>query len=148
LMGRIYRLATPYRWYLIAAILLTFGYAFTGPLVPKLIGDTLNNEVQNGDKSGLIHMSLLILGLYFFNTLMLLLRTWFSAFLAQNVVLDLRNRVYRYITRLKLKYIDKTPVGTLITRNVSDIQTISDFFTDGAVTISGDILMIVVIIYQ
>src|SRR5690606_15692484 len=74
--------------------------------------------------------------------------TWFSAFLAQNVVLDLRNRVYRYITRLKLKYIDKTPVGTLITRNVSDIQTISDFFTDGAVTISGDILMIVVIIYQ
>lgn len=148
LMMRIYRLASPYRSYLVLSFILTIGYAYTGPLVPKLVADALNNEVANGEWSGLNYMVMLILGVYLLNTLMLFARTWFSSLLAQNVVLDLRNRVYSYITRLKLKYIDKTPVGTLITRTVSDIQTISDFFTDGAITISGDILMIIVIIYQ
>jgi len=148
LMLRIYKLATPYRGYLIASVILTFGYAYTGPLVPELIADVLNVQVMKGDAAGLTNAVLLILGVSLLNTLMLLARTWFSAFLAQNVVFDLRNRVYKYITRLKLRYIDKTPVGTLITRNVSDIQTISDFFTDGAVTISGDILMIGVIVYN
>lgn len=147
LMMRIYKLATPYRGYLIAAIVLTLAYAVTGPMIPDLIGKTLNKEVQNRDVTGLVNMSLLILGLYLLNTLMLLLRTWFSAFLAQNVVLDLRNTVYRYITRMKMKHVDRTPVGTFITRNVSDIQNVSDFFTEGAVTISGDILMIGVIIF-
>jgi len=148
LMLRIYKLASPYRGYLIASVILTFGYAYTGPLIPKLISEALNNEVIGGDAEGLTSVILIIFGVYLLNTLMLLARTWFSAFLAQNVVFDLRNRVYKYITRLKLRYIDKTPVGTLITRNVSDIQTISDFFTDGAVTISGDILMIGVIVYN
>lgn len=148
LMLRIYKLASPYRGYLVASVLLTIGYAYTGPAIPEMIGDTLNEQVMNRDLSGLTYMIMLILGLSLLNTLMLLARTWFSSVLAQNVVFDLRNRVYKYITRLKLKKVDKTPVGTLITRNVTDIQTISDFFTDGAVTISGDILMIVVIIYK
>lgn len=148
LMVRIYKLAAPYRGYLYASVLLTIGYAYTGPLIPEMIGEALNEKVMKNDLSGLTYMVMLILGLSLLNTLMLLARTWFSAFLAQNVVFDLRNRVYKFITRLKLKKVDKTPVGTLITRNVSDIQTISDFFTDGAVTISGDILMIVVIIYK
>ncbi|MBI1222053.1 MAG: ATP-binding cassette domain-containing protein [Bacteroidetes bacterium] len=148
LMLRIYKLASPYRGYLIASVILTLGYAYTGPLVPELIKNALNNDVMTGDKSGLTKAVLMVFSVSLLNTLMMLSRSWFSAFLAQNVVYDLRNKVYKYITRLKLKYIDKTPVGTLITRNVSDIQTISDFFTDGAVTISGDILMILVIVYN
>lgn len=148
LMLRIYKLASPYRGYLIASVILTLGYAYTGPLVPELIKDALNNEVMSGNESGLTKAVFTIFAVSLLNTLMMLSRSWFSAFLAQNVVYDLRNKVYKYITRLKLKYLDKTPVGTLITRNVSDIQTISDFFTDGAVTISGDILMIGVIVYN
>ncbi len=145
LMMRIYRLASPYKTYLYLAIFLTLAYAVTGPVIPELIKRAIDTDIQNKDMEGLIRTSALIFGLYLLNTLMMLLRTWFSAILAQNVVFDLRNRVYRYITRLKLKYIDRTPVGTYITRNVSDIQTVSDFFTEGAVTISGDILMISVI---
>lgn len=148
LLMRIYRLGKPYKGYLIAAIILTIAYAFTGPLIVELIQKTIDNEIRTKDATGLVQMISLILGLYILNTLLLLTRTWFAAFLAQNVIRDLRNRVYRYITRLKLKYIDKTPVGTLITRNVSDLQTISDFFTDGAITISGDILMIVAIVFN
>ncbi|MDX5320777.1 MAG: ABC transporter ATP-binding protein/permease [Bacteroidota bacterium] len=148
LMMRIYRLAAPYRSYLLASVILTIGYAYTGPLIPELIAKTLNTDIVNGDAAGLSKAILLIFSIYLLNTVMLLSRTWFSAFLAQSVVYDLRNRVYQYITRLRLKVLDRTPVGTLITRNVSDIQTISDFFTDGAVTISGDILMISVIVYK
>jgi len=110
LMFRIYKLASPYRGYLIFSFLLTVGYAYTGPLIPAMVAKALNSEVMSGDLSGLNTMVAMILGVYLLNTLMLFARTWFSSLLAQNVVYDLRNRVYTYITRLKLKYIDKTPV--------------------------------------
>ncbi len=148
LVMRIYRLGKPYKSYLWTSVLLTLGYSYTGPLIPTLIQRIIDQDVRMGDADGLVKGIALVLAIYLLNTAMLLSRTWFSAFLAQNVIRDLRNRVYRYITRLKLRILDRTPVGTLITRNISDLQTISEFFTDGAITISGDILMIFFIIYR
>lgn len=148
IIWRVYQLAAPYKGYMAVSIILTLGYAYTAPLIPHLIQQAVDLKVAKGDLPGLIEMSAWIFGLYLLNTLMMLLRTWFTGILAQNVVRDLRNRVFNYISKLKLKYIDKTPVGTLITRNVSDIQTLSDFFTEGAVTITGDLLTIAFIMYR
>jgi ATP-binding cassette subfamily B protein len=67
--------------------------------------------------------------------------------LGQNVVRDLRKKIYSFFLRAKLSYFDKTPVGTVVTRVVSDIETIADNFSEGLITISGDILQIVLILF-
>lgn len=146
LLKRIYGLATPYRWFLLLATVFTLIAAITGPVIPILIQKALDEKVAANDLKGLGNMALLILGMNIFNTLITLVKTYVSADIAQRVVKDMRLKVYDYISRLKLKVIDRTPVGTLVTRNVSDIQTIADFFTEGAVTIAGDLLSILVII--
>lgn len=75
---------------------------------------------------------------------------FFNSFLsekiAQNIVLQLRQFVYNHLIRLKLRFFDKTPVGTAVTRSVSDIQTITDLFSSGLITILGDLVQIIAIL--
>jgi ATP-binding cassette subfamily B protein len=72
---------------------------------------------------------------------------WWSTilanFLGQQIIYDLRNKVYKHLLSLRLKFFDQTPVGTLVTRSVNDIETISEVFSEGMINIAGDILQIV-----
>ncbi len=146
LLKRIYALAKPYKSKLITAVALTVLMAFMGPLRPYLIQYTIDNYIAFSDAQGLINMSLFIFVLLIFQSLMQVWSTVLSNFLAQNVIKDLRLKVYSYLTGLRLKFYDKTPVGTLVTRTVSDIETIADVFSEGLINITGDILQIVFIL--
>lgn len=146
LLRRIYALAKPYKVKLIIAVGLTLFMAFMGPLRPYLIQYTIDRHIALNNEKGLINMSMLILGLLILQSLMQVWSTVLSNFLAQNVIKDLRMQVYSYLTRLRLKFYDKTPVGTLVTRTVSDIETIADVFSEGLINITGDILQIVFIL--
>src|SRR5690606_12674914 len=68
------------------------------------------------------------------------------ALLGQNIVRDLRNQVYRHILKLRNKYFDDTPVGTLVTRAVSDIEVLAEVFAEGFVVIAGDLVMLLLFI--
>lgn len=72
--------------------------------------------------------------------------SYLSALIAQGVILKLRQYVYEHLIRLKLKFFDRTPVGTAVTRSISDIQTITDLFASGVITILGDLIQIVAIL--
>lgn len=72
--------------------------------------------------------------------------SYLSESIAQSVILKLRQYVYDHLTRLKLSFYDKTPVGTAVTRSISDIQTITDLFSSGVITIAGDLIQIIVIL--
>ncbi|MCU0442415.1 MAG: ABC transporter ATP-binding protein/permease [Bacteroidia bacterium] len=146
LLFRIYALALPYKGKLVIAIVLTLSMAFLGPLRPYLIQYTLDNEVMKGDMEGLVRMIVLIFLLLLLQSLFQVWSTILTNFLGQRVIRDLRNKVYRYLTSLKLPFYDKTPVGTLVTRTVSDIETIADVFSEGLVNIMGDLLQIVFIL--
>lgn len=146
LLFRIYALALPYKGKLVIAIVLTLSMAFLGPLRPYLIQHTLDNEVMNGDIDGLVRMTVLIFLLLLLQSLFQVWSTILTNFLGQRVIRDLRNNVYRYLTSLKLPFYDKTPVGTLVTRTISDIETIADVFSEGLVNIMGDLLQIVFIL--
>ena len=146
IIKRLYKLATPYRGMLWLTTILTLLAAVVGPYIPKLIQAALDNEVAHKDLPALNQAVLYILLLYLLNTVITLVKTYASNVIAQNVIRDLRMQVFQYINRLKLKFIDKTPVGTMVTRNVSDIETLANFFTEGAITIAGDILQIVMIV--
>lgn len=146
LLKRIYALATPYRGRLYTAIFLTISMAFMGPLRPFLIQFTIDHFIASGDKTGLVNMSIVLFLLLLLQAGMQVWSTVLTNYLGQRVIKDLRLKVYDYLTGLKLAFYDKTPVGTLVTRTVNDIETIADVFSEGLINISGDLLQIVFIL--
>lgn len=146
LLNRIYALAKPYKRKLYIAITLTLLMSFMGPLRPFLMQYAIDHYIAFNNSQGLINMCMLILGLLILQSLMQVWSTILTNYLAQNVIKDLRMKVYDYLTSLRLKFYDKTPVGTLVTRTVSDIETIADVFSEGLINITGDILQIIFIL--
>ncbi len=91
-------------------------------------------------------MSLLMVGLLLIQTGVQYYHTFFTNVLGQSVIKDLRVNVFNHISSLKLNYFDRTPIGQLITRTVSDLETIADIFSEGLIVIVGDVLQVVAII--
>ncbi len=146
LYKRVYALARPYKTKVYTAITLTLITSVLGPVRPYLIQFTVDHYIALNDGKGLMMMSVLLLLMLIMQSGILVWSTILTNFLGQNVIKDLRYKVYEYLTGLKLSFYDKTPVGTLVTRTVSDIETIADVFSEGLINISGDILQIVFIL--
>ena len=66
--------------------------------------------------------------------------TYLSGWLGQNIIKDIRIKLFSHLQNFKLQFFDKTPIGRIITRNVSDIETIADIFSQGLLVILGDLL--------
>lgn len=147
LIVRIFGLARPYKGFVIGAVILTLASAVLTPVRTKLIQLALDNNVAKGDYEGLVNISLVLVGLLIINTFVNFGQSYITALLGQSVIKDLRLKVYNFVTKLKLKYFDKTPVGTMVTRTVSDIEALSNVFSEGLIIIAGDLLQIVVILY-
>jgi len=147
LLVRIVGLARPYRLRFALAIFLTISLAVIAPLQPILIQHTIDKYIAFGDAEGLNRMLLLLLGLLGLQSLLLFFNTLLTNWLGQSVIKELRMRVYKHISRLKVRYFDKTPIGTLVTRCVSDIETIANVFSQGVITITGDFLQLFVITF-
>ncbi len=146
LIKRIFKLAAPHKKVMWWALILTVVNAVLGPVRPLLIQETLDNQVANGDYNGLIWMTVIMIALLLFHTLIMFLQSYITSWLGQNVIEDLRNKVFKHISRLRLKYIDKTQVGTLTTRTVTDTETLADVFSQGVINIVGDFLQVLVIV--
>ncbi|SDM48388.1 ATP-binding cassette, subfamily B [Daejeonella rubra] len=146
LLKRVFRYAYPYRRIFAWSIILTILLAVLAPLRPWLIQYTLDKYILLNDSSGLVNMSLLMIGLLLIQTGVQYYHTFFTNVLGQSVIKDLRVNVFNHISSLKLKYFDRTPIGQLITRTVSDLETIADIFSEGLIVIVGDVLQVVAII--
>jgi ATP-binding cassette, subfamily B, multidrug efflux pump len=147
LLGRILSYTKPYRGIFVSALVITITLAALAIVRPLLISKALNEVVlkdKNMDQLNLICW--LILGFLIFEAFLQVLNARFSAFLGQNIVRDLRQQVYNHILQLKNTYFDTTPVGTLVTRAISDIESLSEVFTEGFIVIAGDLLMLLVFI--
>lgn len=145
LLKRILVYVKPYRRAFLWSVILTVTMAATAPLMPVLIEYTLDNYILKGDTSGLGMMALLMLVFLVLDTMVRYFQTLYTNILGQSVIRDLRSDVFDHISHLRLKYFDRTPLGRLITRTVSDLETISDIFSQGIIQIVGDILQLVVI---
>ncbi len=146
LLSRVFAYVKPYKSVFLLAVFLTIGLAILAPLRPLLIEQTIDRFVVNNDQAGLINMSLLMLGLLILQTVVQYYHTYATNGLGQSVIRDLRVTIFNHITNLRLKYFDRTPIGQLITRTVSDLETIADIFSEGLISIIGDVLQIVTII--
>jgi ATP-binding cassette, subfamily B, multidrug efflux pump len=147
LIRRILSYTKPYQKHFFAALLVTIvlsGFAIVRPL---LISKALNDFVMDtGDIASLNTIGLFILASLIFEALLQFLNIYLTSFLGQSIVKDLRNQIYKHILSLKNTYFDQTPVGTLVTRAISDIESLSEVFSEGFITISGDILMLLTFI--
>lgn len=146
LLKRIFQYVKPYRAVFVWSVILTILLAAISPVRPFLIKYTLDHYILAGNYSGLVNMTMLMVFMLILQTLIQYNHTLLTNTLGQSVIRDLRINVFNHITKLRLKYFDKTPIGQLITRTVSDLETIADIFSEGLISMIGDSLQVVVIV--
>ncbi len=146
MLKRLFVFARPYRTQFFLMVFLTFSLAIVVPLNPYLIRLTIDNEVAQGDYQGLVMMTSILLAMLFIQAIVQYYHTFLSGWLGQYIIKDIRTQLFRHVQNLKLKFFDKTPIGRLVTRNVSDIETLSEVFSTGIAGIAADVLQLTVIL--
>ncbi|MCE3228335.1 MAG: transporter ATP-binding protein [Bacteroidetes bacterium] len=147
LLKRLLGYALTYKKLFYSAVAITLLLSVTAIIRPLLIKNALNDHVQaGGNISEFSKICLLILGMLFIEAFFQILNLRITNLLGQNIVRDLRNKIYAHVLRLKNTYFDNTPVGMIVTRTVSDIESLSDMFSEGFIVITGDIVMLLVFI--
>lgn len=145
-LKRIFEFVKPHIRVFHLIIFLTVLKGVLAPALPFLIRYTVDDYILVGDFAGLNQMALLLVGITIAQAGVDYTHTFFSGKLGQSVVKDIRMAVFRHIIGMRLQYFDKTPIGRLVTRNVSDIETLSNVFTNGLANIIGDVLQLVFIL--
>ena len=145
-LKRIVQQARPYRMRFAATgalVLLLSGMVW---IRPALIRMAVDDAIPTGDHKYLLHIFCAVIALLIFEALLQFRVTYMANWVAQSVSLDLRSKLFEHVAKFRLRYFDKTPVGTLVTRHVSDIDGIANVFSNGILNAIGDILSLVVVI--
>ncbi len=142
-LRRLLTYVTPYRATFIGLIVLTVATAVLGTVRPALIQRMVDVDITNNDWAGLNRSTLWLLGLLLVHTLVSYLQTYYGGWLGQYIVRDIRTDLFRHLLSLKLSFFDRTPIGVLVTRNISDVETLADVFSEGLAAMVGDLLQIV-----
>ena len=146
IIRRIYGFIQPYKlrfWFL---VLLILGTAGVSPVIPLMIRFTLDNYVSLGHMAELLQQFMLMILVLLVQTSLQFSTSYLAGFLGQTVIRDIRVQLYAKIVHLRLAFFDSTPIGRLVTRTVSDIETLNDVFSEGLASIAGDLLQLFLII--
>jgi len=146
LLGRMFKLAMPYRKLLLLSALLAIVLAPLNTLQPYLINVIVDKYIIIPRPEGLVGMCLLFAGVLILTGILQYTFIYLTNLLGHSVIKDLRVSVFTKITNLRLAYFDKTPIGNLTTRTINDIETIKTVFSEGVITIVADILSILVVV--
>jgi ATP-binding cassette subfamily B protein len=146
LLKRIFLLAMPYRKIFYTCIGLSILLSFLAPTRPILISFAINHYIIHHDIRGLFNISIALVLLLMTETTLRYFFTYQTEWLGQSVIKDLRVKIYHHIINLRLRFFDKTPIGTATTRTINDMESINEIFAQGSISIVADMLMIVVIV--
>lgn len=145
LLLKVLALTTSFKTKVWFAVFTTILLAILSPIRPWLIEKAINVHIANNNLQGLWHISLIILGLILVSGILQFFNEYITGWIAQSVIRTLRLKTFNHIINSGLKYHDTTPVGTMTTRAVSDIETVAELFAEGIITIIGDMLQIIAI---
>jgi ATP-binding cassette subfamily B protein len=146
LLKRVFGFVSPYRKKFFTSLALAILLAVITPLRPLLIQVTVNKYITGRIVEMVIWITIIQIGLLLVETGMRFYFSFITSWLGQTVVKDLRTTVYKKILGLNLSQFDKTPIGTLTTRTINDIESINDIFSDGLIPIISDLLSIISIL--
>src|SRR5688572_10982504 len=135
LLRRVFLYAKPYKSKFYISLALAIILAVMSPVRPYLIQLTINDFIRQNKIDWIIWITVIQIALLFLETGMRFYFTFLTAWLGQTVVKDLRVAVYEKVLSLNLSQFDKTPIGTLTTRTINDIESINDIFADGLIPI-------------
>jgi ATP-binding cassette subfamily B protein len=146
LLKRVIRHASPYKRKFYLSIFLAIVLAIFTPVRPILIQVTVDQYITGRIAEMVILITIIQIGFLFLETGLRFYFSYITSWLGHNVVKDMRVKVYKKVLGLNLSHFDKTPIGTLTTRTVDDIERINDVFADGLIPIIADLLSIVCVL--
>ncbi len=136
----------PYKGLFALCLLLAVLLAPLNTAGPWLVNKIVDNYVFESDIQGLLMMCGVFVGVLLLTGILQYVFIYMTSLLGQSVIKDLRVRVFRHIVQLKLRFFDQTPIGTVTTRTINDIETINTVFSQGSITIVADILSLIVVL--
>ena len=146
LLKRVMHYVKPYKGVFAVAAFLTVFLAIIALVQPILMQMAVDNYIVVSDYNGLVFIVILMLVQLLVQTVAQYYQTYLTNILGESVIRDLRIDIFNHITSMRLRYFDRTPIGMLITRTVSDLETIADIFSEGLISIIGDMLLVIAII--
>ncbi|PZV84689.1 ATP-binding cassette subfamily B protein [Algoriphagus aquaeductus] len=145
-LRQLYTFVKPYQTQFYFLVFLTIALAILAPTRPYYIQVAIDDFVAVGDVAGLVRIIYILVGLMVVQAVAQWAHTYYSGWIGQVIIKDIRTRLYKHLLKLRLKFFDNTPIGRLVTRNVSDIETLADVFSEGLAAIIGDLLQIITIL--
>lgn len=164
LFKRILVFLKPHRLMFFLTVLGTILNAVLSPVRPIIIGfmvdkfvmktegfKGLSNLLNNFDTSlelenGFLYWTIVAIVTIVFEAILRFITVYYTNLLGQNIIADIREQLYQHLIRFKTQYFDKNPIGKLVTRLVSDVEATSEIFSNGIITIAGDILSLALVI--
>ncbi|HOZ95457.1 MAG TPA: ABC transporter ATP-binding protein [Niabella sp.] len=145
-LRRVFRYAAPYKSKFYWSVFLAVFMAVITPVRPLLIQQTVDKYIAHSLPKMVVYITLIQVAIILLETVMRFVFSFTTAWLGQAVVKDIRISVYQKILGLRLRQFDKTPIGTLTTRTINDIESINDIFSDGLIPIIADLLSIICVL--
>jgi len=145
-LRRTMKYVRPFRTAFYGTAAITILLSFMAPVRTYLVKIAVDDKIQFGDVEGLKQIIAVLVVLLVFHAGLQFLQSYLANWLGQAVILDIRKKLFKHVVSFKLKYFDNTPIGTLVTRVTSDIQTIADVFSSGLLNIVSDILQLIMVL--
>jgi ATP-binding cassette subfamily B protein len=145
-LRRIMKFVQPYKGRFYFLIFLTLAIGVLTPVRPLLIQWTLDNPVASGDYNTMFEMMVVLFGLLVIQSVAQYVHTYMSGWMGQQVIRDIRTQLYQHLVNLRLRFFDKTPIGRLVTRTISDVETLADVFSEGLAAMVSDLLQLIFIL--
>lgn len=145
LFKRLLKYIKPYRGVFVLSLICVIGLAIFGAARPYIIQIAIDENISQRVYDGFLFYILLLVGFLFFEVICQLLFVYYASWLGQSVVKDVRVKLFKHMLRFKMTYYDKSSVGILITRAVTDMERIADIFGQGLFMIFSDLLKMAVV---
>ncbi|MFN7238812.1 MAG: ABC transporter ATP-binding protein [Chitinophagales bacterium] len=138
--------ALPYKNWFIGCFILAVIISALTPIRPYILQQIIDVDIKTGQKERLVFNASLLFGLLIFESLLKYIFVYATSFFSQNIVNNLRKKVFSHLMNLHVQYYDETPIGRLTTRTVNDVETINEVYSDNFFTIVSDILTIIFVL--
>lgn len=146
IIKKLFSFVKPYRKWFFLLVFLTLLNGVLSPIRPYLIQFTIDKHIAFGNYEGLLQMTLAMFGLLVLQSLAQYAQSFLSDWIGQTVICDIRTQLYEHIINLRMRFFDRTQIGRLVTRNISDIETIAEIFSEGIAAMTGDFLQLIFIV--
>lgn len=147
IIRRLFGIGMKFKGWFIAALLISIALSAVSTYRPYLSMEIVDVDIiKLKDKEQMMKHIYLFIGLVVAETILNFFLVYFSNFISQNAIRDIRERLFKKLIYFKTSFFDKTPIGQLVTRAVGDVETIATVYTDGFLMVFGDVLRIIFVL--